>query len=365
MNSPKKPQIVPTLLSSRVLVWSAVLVLLFAGLTSLYFSHLAYLRVRAEFAKPVATAVEHPALTVIEPPGWKSYAKDEHGVWLFRESPAAGASIRVIVQQDESLRYQALDLNRALLLRRLAQAMNTSGRLPDSNANALSLELSGTAVVTVRPGVLGVRFVFFDSLGRRGTGLYFLYGERSFLIYGLANVGDDATWAEIEKFVTRPEESIVLATAFEDIERPVVDSALLTPERNREVLGEVDRELAMWRLFSERAETEPAAALLPAIEHFRDAVRLLSSIRQEATLLSGAEFDRYRVLLERRQATLREWVVLLDKFRAMKDFEGAKRQADFIRRHATLVGEAPYARRALDVYNEILNEEAAQQGGVQ
>ena len=365
MNSPKTPQMVPTLLSSRVLVWSAVLVLLFAGLTSLYFSVLALKRVRAAFAEPVSTEVVHPALTVVEPAGWKTYAKDENGIWLFRESPATGAVIRVIVRQDESLRYQALDMNRALLLRRLARALNASGGKAGPDGKVVSLELSGSAVVTVRPGVLGIRFIFFDNLDRCGTGLYFLYGERSYLIYGLSSLGDVAARTEIEKFVTRPEESIVLAAAFEDIERPVVDSALLTPERNRDVLGEVDRELAMWRLFSERAETEPAAALLPAIGHFRDAVRLLSSIRQEATLLSGDEFKRYRVLLERRQATLREWFVLLDKFRAMRDLEGAKRQADFIRQHATLVGVAPYARRALDVYNEILNEEAAQQGGAQ
>ena len=359
MNPPKKPQIVPTLLSSRVIVWSFVLVLLFVGLTLLYFSVLSLKRACEEYVKPVSTPVEHPWLTVVEPAGWKMYAVEQSGVWLFRESPSTGAVIHVVMSQDETLRYQALDLNRALLLRRLARTLDPSGD------RSLALELSGAAVVTVRPGVLGVRFVFFDTLHRCGTGLYFLYGDRSYLVCGMADEQDRVAWDEIEEFVSRPEETIVLPTAFEDIERPIVDSALLTPERNREVLNNVDREMAMWHLFSERAETEPAAALLPAIEHFRDAVRLLSSIRQEETLLSGEEFQRYRVLLKRRQATLREWFVLLDKFRAMKDLDGAKRQADFIRQHATLVGEAPYARRALDVYNEILSEETAQQGGAQ
>jgi len=367
MNQSKKPQIVPTLLSSRVLVWSVVLVVVFVGLTMFYFSCLGLWRARQAYAEPVSTEVSIPAISVHMPKGWQAYATTEDSIFMFRSMDASGPRIRIVTRQSEALRYQALDSNRALLLRRISKtlaAADASIGGSDTNQAARALQLNGENVMTVRPGVSGVYFMFTQG-ERVGGGLYFLHGDRSYLIFGTVDKSDVEAGGEILDFITRPQESIELPSVREDIERPVVDSSLLTAERNREILAEVGRELAMWRLFSERAETEPQSALLPAINHFREAVRLLASVRQEATILSGKDFERYRALCVRRQATLREWFVLLDKYRAMNDREGAKRQAEFIREHATLLGEAPDARRALDIYNELVAEELqSQQGGV-
>ena len=133
------------------------------------------------------------------------------------------------------------------------------------------------------------------------------------------------------------------------IDRPVVDSGTFTAEQNAETLRHVGREIALWRMFAERAEAEPETALLPALVHYREALRLLSSIRQENVALGSEDFKLFQRLRERRRRDVDEWFVVLDKAVAMGDWEKARSQAKWIISHATLNGERPDVRRAADI----------------
>ena len=135
----------------------------------------------------------------------------------------------------------------------------------------------------------------------------------------------------------------------EYIDRPVVDSGKLTSSMNADTLRQVQREMALWRLFAARAEAEPDAALLPALQHYREGLRLLSSIRQERIALSSDDFKLYQRLLDKRRVDVNEWFVVLDKAVAMRDWDRARRQARWIMSHATLIGERADVRRAADV----------------
>ena len=115
----------------------------------------------------------------------------------------------------------------------------------------------------------------------------------------------------------------------------------------------------MWKLFAARAETEPDVALLPALLHYREALRLLSSIRQERVALSSEEFNGYCELQKKRSKDVAEWFVVLDKAVAMRDWDKARRQAKWIMQHATLTGERLDARRAAEILAKVEAEAAS------
>lgn len=338
-----KPALVPTLLSMRVIVWSAVLVVLFFAVLALYFARTASRDNRRAYAQPVATSVSAPGITITMPSGWKAYTRDDDEIRLFKSRPESRPLIEVRVDRDASFRYQALDLNQALLARILFQQLAAENWKDGQNG----VNLHGLELVRVEPGIEGVRFAF--SFGKTsGYALLCLSGDRRYLVWGAADHVDEESILEIRDFIQFPLRSFQLPEKSESFARPVVRSGLLTAENNRKVLEEVGREMAMWQLFSGRAETEPAASLLPAISHFRKALWLLSSIRQESGLVNSQHFRTYERLLDVRRQMISEWFVLLDKCQATGDIEGAKRQAAYIAEHATLDGEAHEAQLAND-----------------
>lgn len=349
MSQKAKPQIVPTLISSGVVVWSAVLLLLFVAVLMLYSSFVALQRVKGDLTKPVLTTIVTEAGKITAPAGWEAYANDDENVVIFRHRGSGFPLIRVLSTQDSKNLYHALDVNSALLVRRIATSVV---QLAGTNSVIPAVKLSGSEIVTVKPGVSAVHFTFStDEV--RGEGLYFFLGDRRYLAWGMALENDVESCRDIQWFMNRPQNSLALPDLPEDIERPTVDSSKQTAESNRQTLDEVNRELALWRLFAERAKTEPIASLLPAINHFREAVQLLSSIRQENGIISGEDYERYLALKDQRAKIVSEWFVRLEKFRAMKDVEGAKNQAQFIADHLTLKGEGPLARQARDILAEI------------
>ena len=88
---------------------------------------------------------------------------------------------------------------------------------------------------------------------------------------------------------------------------------------------------------------------MPALQHYREALRLLSSIRQERNALASDDFKLYQRLLEERRKDVDEWFVILDKAVAMGDWDKARQQAKWIMSHATLTGERVDVRRAADI----------------
>ena len=129
----------------------------------------------------------------------------------------------------------------------------------------------------------------------------------------------------------------------------MVDSGRLTAEINSATHLQVGREFALWSLFAARVESEPEAALLPALKHYREALRLLSSIRQERVALASEDFKLYQRFLEMRRKEVAEWFVVLDKAVAMRDWAKARSQANWIMSHATLTGERIDVRRAAEI----------------
>ena len=343
MKKKLKPALVPTLLSMRVVVWSAVLVALFFAVLALYLAKTASRERRLAYAQPVSTPIVAPEITVSMPRGWRAYSQEEGEIRLFKAAPEARPLIEVRVDRDASFRFQALDLNPALLSRILFQQLAAENWRDGQNG----VDLHGQELVRVEPGIEGVRFAFSYG-GADGYALMCLSGDRRYLVWGAADRADGESIREICEFIQYPLRSFQLPEKSEPFARPVVQSGLLTAENNRKVLEEVGREMAMWRLFSGRVEAEPTASLLPAISHFRKALGLLSSIRQESGLVNSPDFATYERLLEIRRQMVSEWFVLLDKCQATGDIEGAKRQASYIAEHATLDGEAHEAQLAND-----------------
>ena len=344
MTRKEKPAIVPTLLSARVLAWSGVYVAMFLALLALYCARIAARDAAADYGRPTPTVVESPDITVEMPAGWQTYSRSPAEIRLHRRADAAIPLIEVRVDRDPGFRYQALDVNRALVLRLLEP------EVADERCWSMArpvINLLGLEQVQVKPGLPGVR-VAFSVEDKVGSAALFLLGDRRYLIWGLADRDDRAEREDIRNFIRYTFDTCRLPEVHDGFVRQVVDSSRFTAESNRRTQEEVQSSLAMWRLFSARAEREPAAALLPAISHFREAVRLLASIRQESSLVSSPDFGLYEKLMAIREAEVNEWFVLLDRYESTGDLPEAIRQATYICDHATLAGEAHLARRAAD-----------------
>ena len=223
----------------------------------------------------------------------------------------------------------------------------------------MQMKVVGTELLTVRPGISAVRMLF-DIGERNGEAMVFYAGDVRYVLWGLWLDEDLESAQDVHLFFRRIFDSFEMPELCELIDRPVVDSGTFTAEQNAETLRHVGREIALWRMFAERAEAEPETALLPALVHYREALRLLSSIRQENVALGSEDFKLFQRLRERRRRDVDEWFVVLDKAVAMGDWEKARSQAKWIISHATLNGERPDVRRAADILAEkIPAEESA------
>lgn len=338
-----KPVLVPTALSAKVALWSLVYAAAFGALLWIYRTHGGIEAARAALARPASTVVETRCFKVVLPPGWAQYACDDDSLAAFRNKGEKAPIIRVVAQRDDRYAFHALDINPVVLLKLVLDDM-ASGEIEGVTQDAV-LKATGSEVFTVKPGVSAVRLIF-DMEGYDGEAVVFYEGDSRYLIWAVWPRGDEVSGKEVDGFCKRLFEDFEIPDRRESIDRPVVHSGKITAEINAETHGQVDREMAMWKLFAARAETEPEVALLPALKHYREALRLLSSIRQERVALASEEFNRYNELLERRRKDVADWFVVLDKAVAMRDWEKARRQAKWITQHATLTGERLDARRA-------------------
>jgi len=187
----------------------------------------------------------------------------------------------------------------------------------------------------------------------------FYVGDIRYVIWALWKDGDVKSAKQAQDFRRHFFERFELPVARELIERPVVHSGRITAELNSRVMGQAEREFALWKMFAARASAEPEAALLPALTHYREYLRLLSSVRQETQALESNDFNRYCELVEMRHNRVEQWFVRLDKLMAMRDWPAARRQANWIIHHATLVGELLERRRAAAMIERIPAEEPA------
>lgn len=350
-----KPAVVPTAISQKGILWTLVMVALFGALIWLYSSWSALVAARERLSEPVVSKVSIPAFKVTLPVGWEVYSKDDQALAVWRRKGKPLPILHFLAERDPGFTYHALDVNAAIVLRIIDEDIVAEGvpGLPDT----LSLVAKGLDTFTVKPGVIGVRLLFdFDNAPYTGEGAVFYSGDVRYVIWSVWPEDDAAAAKEIHSYMARLFDAFNIPEERETIDRPVVNSGLLTAEQNESVHRQADREVALWRLFASRVDAGEGSALLPALEHYREALRLLSSIRQERLALVSDDFARYGKFLERRRRDVAEWFVVLDKAMAMRDWKAARDQAKWIMSHATLTGERADARRAAETLAKIPEE---------
>ncbi|MBR4617014.1 MAG: hypothetical protein IKO55_15510 [Kiritimatiellae bacterium] len=341
-----KPVFVPTAYSQRTVLWSLALVALAGVLLWTYNSWSALAQVEARLAEPVSETVQMPLYSVKLPLGWEAYAKDGNTLAVFRKKGADVPLVFCHAESDESFWFHALDVNPAIVFQIVEDDIESANI--QGVPRPIPMMIYGTEQLAVRPGVKAVRMLF-DLYERAGEAVVFYSGNVRYVLWGLWNDDDELAAGEIHTFFRRLFDSFDIPEQREYIDRPVVDSSLFTVAHNAEILRQVARELAQWRLFSARAEKEPESALLPALVHYRESLRLLSTIRQENVALATDDFKLFKRLLSKRRQDVSEWFVVLDKAVAMGDWDKAREQAQWIISHATLKGERQDVRRAADI----------------
>ena len=340
-----KPVLVPTAYSSRTALWTLALVVLFGVLVWDYCAWSALSRSSEKLKEPVPETVEMPLYTVRLPLGWDAYAKDGDALAVFRRK---GEDVPVIfcrAERSERFMFHALDACPVIVFHRVEEAVRAAHI--DGIPDPIPMKVVGTEILTVRPGVAAVRMLF-DLAEHDGEAMIFYAGDVRYVLWALWSDDDPASAEDVHRFFRRIFDSFELPETCELIDRPVVDSGTFTADHNAATLRQVGRETALWRMFADRAEAEPETALLPALVHYREALRLLSSIRQENVAFGSEDYKLFRRLREQRRKDVDEWFVVLDKAVAMGDWEKARAQAQWIIAHATLNGERPDVRRAAD-----------------
>ena len=358
MNRSEKPTLVPSLSSAGGLAWSAVLVAAFLALLAVYAAVgnlIAAHRIRVT-ARP--TRVQTPFYTTQVPAGWAFYALDGNDLRMYKSEVGRAPVVCYSVRQDEEFRYRALDLNPALMARRLTEHLVALGLSNESNETA---RVIATDVVQVDPNVSAVRAQF--ECGRlAGESLFFILDAAAYQVMGLWDWSDRATAKEIRRRLEHIFDVDDLLAWKMVYQRPVINSANLTAQEHQHVHELAGNERAMWELFAARSETEPES-VLPAIVHFRKLILLLASIREEQELCGSEEFARYRKLLEARAAERTSWQLLLDKYQSLGDLDKAIKQAKYIVENAVLEDEAELRQKTVRAKQRLESAKAAKEGG--
>lgn len=341
-----KPSLVPTLLSAKTLLWSFVYLAAFSALLWVYSSHGRLVAARERLARPSPTPVKSELFTALLPAGWAEYSLDGGTLIARRQVGAEIPAIGIAAERQATFAFRALDLNPAVALQTVEDVFRQ--RIVFREKSSASMRCIGSESMTVKPGIEAGHFLFTSDIAGVEFVMFFA-GDIRYLICGIWPEGDAGAREECGIFFRRLFEDFTIPEVREAIARPTVHSGRFTAAGNEAAYVQISREMALWKLFAARAEAEPDAALLPALQHFREALRLFSSIRQERTLLGTEDFARYTRLLELRRADVDEWFVILDKLVAMRDWPQARKQAQWIITHATLTGERADIRRAMDI----------------
>jgi len=358
MNRSSKPVVVPNVRSLGGLLWSGVFVLLFFSALAVYLAVDRFLAAREALDSPRETKVVTPYFETSVPAGWGEYSATNGLVVMRRTTKGTLPFVLVLAERNGTYRYRALDANPGLLTQKIQPLLEQEFAVRPGDDR--SIRLSGTEVVRAMPGISSLR-AYFTYGPCAGLSHSFFIDNVRYVFVGCWKRGNVEDEAAVRSRVYRVLGATTFSETHDRFTRPVVNSADLTAAEHARIVRLVEREKVLWRLFADRVATEPETALMPAIEHFRKALRLLSSVREERTLLESPDVARYRDFLARRQASVRDWFVLLDKYRATGDRSAAKEQAALIVRRATLEEEALDRRRATQTLAEIDAELAAEQ----
>ena len=338
-----KATIVPTVLSSRGTLWCVLFVGYFVALLGLYNLSDEIRKASDELKKPVATTVETDYFSLTLPDDWQEYSLTNNVLEARRVAGQRLPFIQLIPEQAPAYAFAALDTNPSVLMRRYEEVVYQAlgERQPVHNI--------GSDIVLLHPGCQAVMNMLEVGEDKCGYSLFFYDGDVRFTMIAVLEKADKQTNDELMAYANSSSRKLFLPDRRDAIDRPLVNSNALTSSRLREVQEQVDRELALWNLFRGRAKVQPESYLLPSIQHFRKALELKSSLREEVDLLATPDFAEYKTFLRQRADIVREWFVRLDKLIGLKNVEAAKAQAQYIIEHATLVDESLDARRASDI----------------
>ena len=338
-----KATIVPTVLSSKGTLWCVLFVGYFLALLGLYDLSDEIRKVSGELKKPVSTTVETEYFKLDLPPGWQEYSLTNGILEIRRTAGQRLPFIQLIPQQKPAYAYEALDSNSSVLLR----------RYEDITFQALGKHYSfdnvGSDVFLLHSGCKAIAHILEIGEELYGYSLFFYDGDVRFTALAVMQKDDQASIDEMNGYFSSTMQKLWLPERRDAIDRPLINSNAFTSEQRRKIQEQVDRELALWNLFCGRARVQPESYLLPAIQHFRKALELKSSLREEVDLLATDDFKEYQAFLRQRAGIVREWFIRLDKLIGMQNAEAAKSQAQYIIEHATLVDESMDVRRASDI----------------
>ncbi len=336
MAKPDRPTLPFTLHGQRRLIAGVLLVAAFLLALLIYLQWCRVRDLRAELARPLPYTLVDDRLTVSPAPAWGAYAAiggdRPTRLLIFREHPDGSGALAVLqTTRAPALAARALDLSPAVLATKLT-ASHTAAIGRTQPVRLLGVETRPHAA-----GVVAAHF-FFDAEDDHGEGILFYVDDVEYLFWG--HRGGEHSPA-LAPFFAAVGGAVTLPEGLRDtFDRPIIDSNTFTFAQARAIAEEAERERAAARTAADRAD------LVPALDHYRKALRLLASIREEDLLLASPETDRFQALAEDRRSQLDGWFARLDRALGMGDTEAARTQAAFIRDNATLEGEAPDRLRA-------------------
>ena len=343
MKNNLKITIVPTVLSSKGTLWCALFVGYFLALLGIYNLSDEIGKISDKLKEPVVTTVETEFFKLMLPSGWQEYSITNNVLEIRRTAGERLPFIQVVPQQSPAYAFEALDTNPSVLMRRYEDLVY------QALGERMAVNNVGSDIVRLHAGCEAI--VHFLDVGNDmfGVALFFYDGDVRYTSIAVARKDDEVVRAELTDFLSSTTRRFWLPDRRDAINRPIVNSNAFTSEQRREAQEQVDRELALWNLFRGRARVQPESYLLPAIQHFRKALELKSSLREEVDLLATDDFREYQTFLKQRAGIVREWFIRLDKLIGMHNVDAAKSQARYIIEHATLVDESLDVRRASDI----------------
>lgn len=358
MNNTQRPVIVPSALSSGTVLWCIVFGLYFAAALCMYNAWCRLTDAEGRLASPSSVVIDTGLYSCRIPDGVRRYSLDGDRLVMYFSERGSTPLTAMGAIRDPSIKYRAIDINPALGALNIQRMLESIGVI-DKDSKEVPVVL-GCDHTHIKPGVMSARF-YYDLGDKEGLAYACCLGDT---VYFTVSLWDDGLRIDVESL------RVYMLAFFKGVDfrvspdcfaRPYVNTAELTSADHERIIAEVTREKMLWQMFADRVATEPESALVSAIEHYRKALELLSSVREEREELSSPDFLRYEGFLMQRARVVREWFVIMDKHLATGDDEAAKKQAEFIQRHATLIEESLDRRRAADVLERLVARE--QKGG--
>ncbi len=318
----------------------------FALLLGLYHLVGVWQALRAEAARSAAVAVQMPCYQAALPEGWAYYTRRGDSLTLVARESEGGAllALDAVVSGEDRYRYRALDTNPAFVVRKLAKSYAAHFGVERT------FDILGIDSVPFLPGIPSVRFWFsVDNPSRQGRACLFYVDNTQYLFWGLMGEGDP-DGRVLERYLSGSSGAVVLPESSGDrYARPVIHSGKITYAQSRAASEEAERELAQAQAHAARiklAGSAHAMDLVPALDHFRKAVRLLSSIRREDRIVRTEVEARFAELEALRRRQVKGWFDAVDCALAMRDIEAARAQLEQLIASLILEGEADDRLRA-------------------